>query len=312
MIERKQCEICGHDKLKLFEVYPRWHNLEIVKCKNCGYVFTRQIPDAEEYKKLYENFHQIELSPTSDLKRFDAAKFAQKKKSYQQIMRSVKKFALPEAANILEIGCYLGGFLDYARQLGFTTFGCEINPYYVDYVTEKGHTCYWGEIDQLHLRKNFFDVVVLQEVLEHLPRPVEFLTFITDILRPGGLIVVEIPNMSFHYWKGKLEKNIVSKIFPHHPVSGLIPRYHLNHFSVRSLKNLFRKTGGEIEQIQIRRSKAVAEKHSNPAILLLLFWNYIASCIYAVSSLPIGNALIVTSRVTQEKKKEKRILHKEP
>ncbi len=297
MIERKVCDICKFNEFKVFEAYPRWPHIEIVKCTACGYIFTKQIPDDKEYEELYNNFHQIETFSVSNLKILDNAKFNQKINSYKQIIDSIKKNSRStDYSNIFEIGCYLGGFLGYARNLGYTTYSCEVNPHYVDYVNSKGHICYLGDISQLDLKKHFFDIIVLQEVFEHVTKPVDLLISVFEMLRPEGLIIIEIPNMPFHYWKGKFEKSILARIFPNRAETGLAPSYHLNHFTIQSIKNLLQRIGGEIIQVQIRKSKAVAERHSKFAIIALLFWNYVASFIYKISFVPAGNALIVTAQ----------------
>lgn len=296
MLERNACDICGSDSFHLFECYPRWPGLDIVRCDKCGYVFTRQIMDEEEYELFYKDYHRKIADYNRDFDYHDRAKYRQKRNVFRQILRSVNKHRPAANSNrkVLDIGCYLGSFLDYARQQGFETYGCELDKNYVDYVKAKGHTCYYGAIEELDLPDNYFDVISLQEVFEHVTRPAHLLENLHKLLAVDGLLIIEVPNMYFHYIKGKIEKNILNRLM-NRPEVGLAPHHHLNHFTVKTLSRLLSHKGFRVIGTEMRKARAVAEKHSLPAAGLLYLWNNFSDILYKLSGLSAGNAILITA-----------------
>lgn len=85
MLTRTECEICKNSTFHLFERYKRWPGLDIVRCDNCGYVFTRQIMDDEEYEAFYKDYHRKFLGYNKDSNYHDKAKYRQKITVFRQI-----------------------------------------------------------------------------------------------------------------------------------------------------------------------------------------------------------------------------------
>ena len=104
--------------------------------------------------------------------------------------------------SVLEIGSGTGEFLSYLYHKGVTRFhGVEQDPEAVR-VMEPGLAAHvivgdlWDYLDGAGAREPF-DRVVMLDVLEHFPAAegVRLLKKIKDVLRPGGLVVVRVPNM---------------------------------------------------------------------------------------------------------------------
>jgi len=296
MQERTVCDICSNDTFRLFERYPRWPELDIVQCENCGYVFTKQVMGDEEYEHFYQDYHRKIAAYNKDFEYHDTAKYSQKITVFRQIFYAINEH-LPEKKNkkILDVGCYLGSFLDFAREQGAETHGSELDENYVDYVKAKGHACYYGTIEDLDLPDQYFDVITLQEVFEHVTHPVDMLASLRQLLSPGGLLIVEVPNMSFHYVKGKIEKNILKKLM-NRPEVGLAPHHHLNHFTVKSLNHLLSQKGFHVVRTEMRKSRAVAGRHSMMAENALYLWNYVSDILYKTIRVSVGNAILITAR----------------
>ncbi len=88
-----------------------------------------------------------------------------------------------------------------------------------------------GELDGSTFKKDFFDVILLNHVFEHLPNPMETLKICNAILKPGGHIVIAVPNFN----------GISRIIFGNTWLPLEVPR-HLFHFSSKTIKEILGKT----------------------------------------------------------------------
>src|SRR5690606_2077889 len=103
------------------------------------------------------------------------------------------------AQRILDIGCGDGRFADYLRSAGHHVTG-------LDEVEREGVR----DRVSAFVRADFsrplpaevgtgYDVVVAGDVLEHVPWPLETLRQIGSVLRPGGQVLVSVPNFAHWY-----------------------------------------------------------------------------------------------------------------
>ncbi|MDD2733784.1 MAG: class I SAM-dependent methyltransferase [Desulfuromonadaceae bacterium] len=96
---------------------------------------------------------------------------------------------------VLEIGCGKGGFLEKTQQKGINCFGLEMNRDAMRAAQERGlSVC--GESIQVHMAKNRnrYDLVCVFQVLEHISEVGEFLSSCLEVLKPGGRLILSVPN----------------------------------------------------------------------------------------------------------------------
>jgi SAM-dependent methyltransferase len=95
---------------------------------------------------------------------------------------------------MLEIGCAGGFFLDEARKSGFDVTGVELNAEMVEHArTKLGLTVHCGMFEDIGLEPHSFDVVVVQDVLEHVRDPRAFVASVSDLLHRDGCFFVRGP-----------------------------------------------------------------------------------------------------------------------
>ena len=97
---------------------------------------------------------------------------------------------------LLDIGCAGGAFPVAARDLGFDPVGVEPSRWLADY----GRRTYGLDIRNGILQEGMFpgdsfDVVTLWDVIEHVPDPHQLLTLVNSLLKPGGLLLVNYPDV---------------------------------------------------------------------------------------------------------------------
>lgn len=116
---------------------------------------------------------------------------------------------------ILEIGCGRGGFLQKIQQRGITCTGLELNKSAVSYGLAK-KLIILNESIQNHAKKNYqkYNVVCTFQVVEHVAKIKEFLQSSINVLKPGGKLIISVPNNDSLIFKEN--DNIVLNMPPHH------------------------------------------------------------------------------------------------
>jgi len=192
--EKIKCA-CGSDEyFKLFERKDANHNFEIIKCKNCGLVRTLPVPDYSE--KRYENYG---IERYIKNKRLTVS-------FMKMILKEVVRFK--KKGRLLEVGCNLGYFLEIAKNKGFDIGGVELDGKAVNYANNilgRG-VVLQSTLEQANFPNNYFDIIVVSHVLEHLINIPNFLKEVKRILNKQGIVVIASPNLDGLCAKIKKEK----------------------------------------------------------------------------------------------------------
>jgi len=144
----------------------------------------------------------------------------------RRYLRTIQKFA--RGGRLLEVGVGSGRFLEQARAAGFGVMGCDLSPTVCRRVEERiGVPVHCGSVDGLP--RASFDVVAMHHVLEHVEDPVGFLRSVREVLRPGGIVHIAVPNIAS--WEARF-----SGWNCHVP-------YHLTHFDSVALARAARAAG---------------------------------------------------------------------
>lgn len=186
------CPICRHTGLRHYCRVPSRFNpgefIRYERCEGCGAVFRNpRLP--EEYRLArYETGHHDETGRRLDPK---------SQVHYGYMMRRIRGLA-PRLgkARLLDFGCGAGGFLVEARAAGFEVMGLELNREMARHVREAhGIPVHDGLADDARFRGERFDVILSSQVFEHLLDPRDTLRILRDRLNPGGLLLIEVPNL---------------------------------------------------------------------------------------------------------------------
>lgn len=102
---------------------------------------------------------------------------------------------LPAGGSVLDVGCGNGGFLINMKKLGFQVQGTEWTAHSAARVgAEHGIAIHAGDLLDLNLSGQSFDLITMWHVLEHVQRPYETLRRIHELLKPGGGVMLAVPN----------------------------------------------------------------------------------------------------------------------
>lgn len=128
-----------------------------------------------------------------------------------------------EGRFLLDVGCGSGAFLTFAASEGWLAVGCDPAEEAIKHARERGLDARLGTVEALGLPRESVDLVTAWDVLEHTADPVGLLSVISQILRPGGRLLVEVPDEGFFgrrlaTWLAMATRNVVdARPFLYHP-----------------------------------------------------------------------------------------------
>jgi 2-polyprenyl-3-methyl-5-hydroxy-6-metoxy-1,4-benzoquinol methylase len=98
--------------------------------------------------------------------------------------------------SLLDVGCGNGKFLKIAAECGWRAVGVDPDPRAVEKAKELGLEVYEGGIEVIQQKRVLFDCVCLSHVIEHVHNPTSMLTDCFHLLKPGGTLWLETPNIN--------------------------------------------------------------------------------------------------------------------
>lgn len=163
-----------------------------MQCRECSLVYLNPRPTFEEFERIYPaNYHAFEFSE----KEFGFVYSVRRKLEAKRLLNWCKN--LPDDARIVDIGCGDGFHLELLKDFGKKTWileGVDADERAASMAEKKGLTIHCGLLEQLALQKEFYDLVILIQTIEHLADPPQFLRKVRSLLRPGGRIVIVTDN----------------------------------------------------------------------------------------------------------------------
>ncbi|MBN1881989.1 MAG: class I SAM-dependent methyltransferase [Deltaproteobacteria bacterium] len=164
---------------------------------------------------------------------------------YTDIEHILRTNLAEESRSLLEVGCGTGDFLAYLSDRGWDCEGVEPSQEATEYIVkEKGiriQHCFFedfvADCPEAHKK---YDVILLMNVLEHVPRPDEFLNMTKKVLKPSsGIVCIKIPN-DFSRFQELAEQVIDEKKW-----WVQVPD-HINYFDFSSIELFLNKMGFHI------------------------------------------------------------------
>lgn len=268
---QKNCYLCNttghvlHHDLRdyLFGVTGQWH---LKRCDNpaCGLVWLDPMPLAEELHKAYHSYYTHHADTDHDvsfMQKLDRALY----RRCNRLLARLSGLATQQAdsqnlfiptetqGTLLDIGCGNGRFLKRMADQGWSVVGTDFDNDAVAYVKKTYQfEAYAGDLLDLPLSPERFDMITLQHVIEHVPDPVKLLNHCKTLLKPQGKIILVTPNIQswgHHYYQQHWR--------------GLEPPRHVYLYAPKTLEALTQQVG--LKTCDLRTTATGAEyilKHS--------------------------------------------------
>ncbi len=195
------CPVCGTASEQQVDKRKTSHGVHrSVLCPSCGMVWANPRPSESVYLNFYRSEYTQKAYGLDGTPESIAEVIRWRTRRSKEKIGYFPKF-WKRGQSVLEIGAGLGAFIEILRkQYGCKVQGIEPSPQFVDIATRslklnvfKGTFDQWFKKQKTHPK---FDRIVMDQILEHMLEPAEFLKQLHGLLKPGGQIFISVPSMA--------------------------------------------------------------------------------------------------------------------
>jgi SAM-dependent methyltransferase len=203
---------------------------DIIQCVMCGFRHIVPLPEPRAFEHTYRDVYARETSPGIPSLLGDDRNWSEI--AHADLLESFERLLGPSRRRLLDIGSGPGFFLRTAKARGWRVLGIEPSR------TASAHARSLG----VEVAEGFFnvetapglgrfDAIQLNNVLEHVPYPTETLLLARDLLEPGGVLCVNVPNDFSPF-------QVAARVASGLPEWWVAPNRHLNYFDFDSVSDL--------------------------------------------------------------------------
>ncbi len=160
----------------------------LLECSACGQMVS--VCSKKRYHESMQEFNTSEGTLPNEASIHRSFKLHAKRLS---LIQNLLKLAAKDI-KILDVGCSSGAFLESARRMHFKIEGFEPAPAAAATARSAGFTVYEGSLENPEIPRNYFNVLTIFEVIEHLFNPKQFLERCKSLLAPGGILLINTGN----------------------------------------------------------------------------------------------------------------------
>jgi len=186
--------------------YVNWHaalppTLEWMRCANCGHVHTQHYWTQAGLTEVFRNAHATQLAGATGSPDAKRATWAPVVDKAIGLLGGYAGSMDPAASSTwLDVGCGDGALVMTATDFGFNAIGLDARAETVSRIRSLGFKAQVGDFMQVGVEGRV-DVMSMMDVLEHMPFPSQALAKAAQVLRPGGVLVMSLPDMSCSSWR---------------------------------------------------------------------------------------------------------------
>jgi 2-polyprenyl-3-methyl-5-hydroxy-6-metoxy-1,4-benzoquinol methylase len=190
------CDLCGAQEPEMLLESSRLDG-PLVRCRECGLVyvgrrirdFTFAAADPATSHSLSQRVDALDLVDRS----VEDAEEPLRRRGFEDRVARLRRHL--DSGALLDVGCAAGDFMLAARAAGFDVEGVEPEPTSSERARARGLRVASATLTEAAYPAERFDAVTMLHVLEHVASPREMLAEVRRILRPGGVVAVEMPTI---------------------------------------------------------------------------------------------------------------------
>ncbi len=196
--EVEKCLVCGKNHArKLFKFQSKDDNwYTAMKCRHCGLVYASPQPvlTYEAINEIYSSdYYANYYGPKVDYQ--DKSTVDYYMKCYEKEYAVYNQYApQKDKRTVFDVGCGDGKFLEIFRQNGWECLGLEPSETSRAKAVAKGFNVLSVPFLEVKDDVGRFDMIFLDNVIEHINEPQPFLAKVYSLLNPGGIFVLKTPN----------------------------------------------------------------------------------------------------------------------
>jgi 2-polyprenyl-3-methyl-5-hydroxy-6-metoxy-1,4-benzoquinol methylase len=189
-----KCEICNSSESKIIATKIREGPGIIRQCSSCGLIFQDINQTLEQLKEYYNAEYQKTNSLDLSREQTPREHFNDSILSKQPILDAITPYLRPDMS-VLDIGCGAGELLYNVKPHVREVVGVELNTAFVDFINrDLGIEAHAEDLNRIDFAGRQFDLILCINALDHMPNPHETLATIQKILKPDGILYLEVPN----------------------------------------------------------------------------------------------------------------------
>lgn len=236
------CIACAGQMAPLFEKmfddrygYPGYY--DVFQCPNCLQSQTFPLLKDEELAGVYSRYYPRKSIKIQELvdESSDPLSRDRIRARWREGTSNQGQYLAQRGMTVLDYGCGAGGSLLEMRNMGIDAYGIEADANVQQVVDSLGLRIHIGTIEEAPYQNGQFDLIILNQVIEHLPDPSATLSKLEKFLKPGGRMALSFPNA----------RSIYARAFGRKWINWHIP-YHLHHFNASSMRIFFARHGWEV------------------------------------------------------------------
>jgi SAM-dependent methyltransferase len=266
--ETAHCNLCESiDHQFMFKNYDRMFPeikgyFNVLKCKNCGLIFLHPQPSTKDLIMHYpNNYSVLEEGKIEHYRKLFTLietfyQYCNLKSNESKFLKLINLFFSPisslfrttkyvEKGNSLDVGCGIGYFPLVMQYLGMNAYGVEPGDFDDELSKRYNLNIFNGTLLEAKYDDNFFDLITVNHILEHVSNPYKLMIELNRILKENGHIIIATP----------ISDSFAFKLFGKYWAQIDTPR-HLFIFSNDVLKKYAEKCGFEVIKIRYNSTPA--------------------------------------------------------
>jgi 2-polyprenyl-3-methyl-5-hydroxy-6-metoxy-1,4-benzoquinol methylase len=228
LLTRRTCPTCGA-AAETSELAK--DHMVVVRCGVCDLVYVNPTFDEEHYQRVYASTEYQEIVRELGISSHDyrVGRFGTERVA---LMETLVRRRDDAPVRYLDVGCSTGFVVEAAAARGWSATGIDLNPSAIAFGTSRGLDLRTVALEDAGFAPGTFDAISLFDVLEHLLAPARTLRTCIDLLTPGGILFLYVPNY-----------DSASRLLMGAAAHFIWPTHHLNYYTPATLRDLLARNG---------------------------------------------------------------------
>lgn len=226
LLRDRPCPTCGAS-----DAAPELEkdHMQIVRCRRCDLVYVTPTFDEAHYTEVYASQAYQDIVRDLGIKSHDyrVERFGRER---VRMMADLLPGRDARQIRYLDVGCSTGFVVEAAAAAGWQATGIDLNPSAIDFGRSRGLDLRTVSLEDAGFAAGSFDAVSLFDVLEHLIDPGRTLKASIELLAPGGILFLYVPNFDS-------ASRLLMGVHAHF----IWPTHHLNYYTPTTIEDLMRR-----------------------------------------------------------------------